>query len=121
MAVAAGLGMVPLVGDVGVAMYKCNSRNAALLEEFLRIRGAEYLRQEAQAAGAGGAGHATDVEVVGAPGSAGSAGMGAGVLGADVGDGSQIPGVVDEGEIAPEDAVQVKPGAGMKAGEKATA
>ena len=46
-AVAAALGFVPLLGDIGVAIYKTNSRNAALLEEFLRIRGAEYLRREA--------------------------------------------------------------------------
>jgi len=43
-AVSAGLGFVPLVGDVFIAIYKANSRNAALLEEFLRIRGAEFLK-----------------------------------------------------------------------------
>ena len=37
-AVSAGIGFVPLVGDVMLATYKANSRNAALLEEFLRIR-----------------------------------------------------------------------------------
>ncbi|GLB44882.1 putative protein with domain of unknown function (DUF4112) [Lyophyllum shimeji] len=43
-AVSAGVGFIPLVGDVMLAMYKANSRNAALFEEFLRIRGEEYLR-----------------------------------------------------------------------------
>lgn len=42
--VSAGVGLVPGVGDVVLAMYKANSRNAALLEEFLRIRGEEYIR-----------------------------------------------------------------------------
>jgi hypothetical protein len=37
-AVSAGVGLIPLVGDVILATYKANSRNAALLEEFLRIR-----------------------------------------------------------------------------------
>lgn len=37
-------GFVPFIGDVILAMFKANSRNAALLEEFLRIRGMEYLR-----------------------------------------------------------------------------
>ena len=37
-AISAGVGLVPLVGDVMLATYKANSRNAALLEEFLRIR-----------------------------------------------------------------------------------
>jgi hypothetical protein len=35
-------------GDVILAMYKANSRNAALLEEFLRIRGEEYLKLKAE-------------------------------------------------------------------------
>jgi hypothetical protein len=39
-----GVGFVPIVGDLVLAMYKANSRNAALLEEFLRIRGEEFLR-----------------------------------------------------------------------------
>lgn len=37
-AVSAGVGLVPVVGDIILAAYKANSRNAALLEEFLRIR-----------------------------------------------------------------------------------
>ncbi|KAF9007518.1 hypothetical protein BDQ17DRAFT_1398387 [Cyathus striatus] len=43
-AISAGVGFVPMVGDVILAMYKANSRNAALLEEFLRIRGEEFLK-----------------------------------------------------------------------------
>ncbi len=42
--VSAGVGFVPVVGDLVAAVYKANSRNAALLEEFLRIRGVEYLK-----------------------------------------------------------------------------
>jgi hypothetical protein len=47
--ISAGVGLVPFVGDVILASFKANSRNAALLEEFLRIRGEELLK--AQAAG----------------------------------------------------------------------
>ena len=46
-AVSAGVGLVPVVGDIVLAAYKANSRNAALLEEFLRIRGEEFLRADA--------------------------------------------------------------------------
>jgi len=42
--VSAGAGLVPVVGDLVIAMYKANSRNAALFEEFLRIRGEEFLK-----------------------------------------------------------------------------
>ncbi|KAL5526136.1 hypothetical protein ACEPAG_7474 [Sanghuangporus baumii] len=45
-AFSAGVGLVPFVGDVGVAAFKANSRNAALLEEFLRIRGEEFLKSQ---------------------------------------------------------------------------
>jgi len=43
-AISAGVGMVPLAGDVILAMWKANSRNAALLEEFLRVRGDEAIK-----------------------------------------------------------------------------
>ncbi|CAE6465448.1 hypothetical protein ACGC1H_002544 [Rhizoctonia solani] len=46
-AVSAGVGLIPLVGDIILATYKANSRNAALLEEFLRIRGEEFLKTDA--------------------------------------------------------------------------
>ncbi|KAL5526165.1 hypothetical protein ACEPAG_7503 [Sanghuangporus baumii] len=53
-AFSAGVGLVPLVGDVAVAAFKANSRNAVLLEEFLRIRGEEFLKNpKAQAEGSG--------------------------------------------------------------------
>jgi len=51
-AVSAGVGFVPFVGDVLLAVYKANSRNAALLDEFLRIRGSEFLKmREAEVRG----------------------------------------------------------------------
>lgn len=46
-AVSTGMGFVPLVGDVMLATFKTNSRNAALFEEFLRIRGEEALKVSA--------------------------------------------------------------------------
>lgn len=45
-AVSAGLGFIPFIGDVFIAIYKANSRNAFLLEEFLRIRGEEFLKAD---------------------------------------------------------------------------
>lgn len=45
-AVSAAVGFVPLVGDIVLAVFKANSRNAALLEEFLRIRGEEFLKRD---------------------------------------------------------------------------
>ncbi|KAL8277549.1 hypothetical protein RQP46_009981 [Phenoliferia psychrophenolica] len=36
--ISVGVGMVPLVGDIILAVWKTNSRNAALLEEFLIAR-----------------------------------------------------------------------------------
>ncbi|KAI0649144.1 hypothetical protein C8Q79DRAFT_949039 [Trametes meyenii] len=46
--VSALVGFIPFAGDVVLAVYKANSRNAALLEEFLRIRGEEYLKREGE-------------------------------------------------------------------------
>ena len=43
-AVSAGVGFIPIIGDVLLAIYKANSRNAALLDEFLRIRGQQFLK-----------------------------------------------------------------------------
>jgi len=45
-AVSVGASLIPLVGDVILAVWKANSRNAVLLEEFLRIRGEEWLKQQ---------------------------------------------------------------------------
>ncbi|KIY50925.1 hypothetical protein FISHEDRAFT_38006 [Fistulina hepatica ATCC 64428] len=44
--VSAAVGFIPVLGDIILAVYKANSRNAALLEEFLRIRGEEFIRLE---------------------------------------------------------------------------
>ena len=33
-----------ILGDIVLATWKANSRNAALLEEFLRVRGEEFLK-----------------------------------------------------------------------------
>ncbi|KAI0956302.1 hypothetical protein AcV7_006738 [Taiwanofungus camphoratus] len=50
-AVSVVVGLVPLAGDIVLAVFKANSRNAALLEEFLRIRGEESLKAEAERQG----------------------------------------------------------------------
>ena len=55
-AISAGVGLVPLVGDIGIAAFKANSRNANLLEEYLRIRGEEFLRSQALLTEAGPSG-----------------------------------------------------------------
>ena len=46
-AIATVIGLAPVVGDVGIAIFKTNFRNAALLEEYLRIRGEEFLKAQA--------------------------------------------------------------------------
>ncbi|KAJ6588413.1 hypothetical protein B0H19DRAFT_1013241 [Mycena capillaripes] len=50
-AASALMGLVPFAGDVALAAFKANSRNAALLEEFLRIRGEEFLKVQAEREG----------------------------------------------------------------------
>lgn len=40
------IGLVPFVGDIADAMYKCNSRNAVLLEKHLREKGAKTLSKQ---------------------------------------------------------------------------
>jgi len=45
-ALSAGVGLVPIAGDIALAVWKANSRNAWLLEEFLRIRGEELLKAD---------------------------------------------------------------------------
>lgn len=42
-AVSAGIGLVPIVGDIALAAWRANSRNAKLLEELLRVRGEENI------------------------------------------------------------------------------
>lgn len=44
--VSIAVGFVPILGDIVLALFKANSRNAALLEEYLRIRGEEFLKME---------------------------------------------------------------------------
>ncbi|KAJ7788084.1 hypothetical protein B0H14DRAFT_2536949 [Mycena olivaceomarginata] len=50
-AASALMGLIPFAGDVALAAFKANSRNAALLEEFLRIRGQEFLKVQADKEG----------------------------------------------------------------------
>ena len=40
------VGLVPFIGDLADAMYKCNTRNAILLEEHLRQKGARLLQAQ---------------------------------------------------------------------------
>ena len=40
------IGLVPFVGDIADAIYKCNSRNAILLEKHLREKGAKSLKKQ---------------------------------------------------------------------------
>jgi len=42
--ISTGLSLIPIIGDILLGVWKANSRNAALLEEFLRIRGEEFLK-----------------------------------------------------------------------------
>jgi len=49
---SAAVGTIPLVGDIVVGYFKANSRNAALLEEFLRVRGEQSINLQAQGKGA---------------------------------------------------------------------
>lgn len=44
--VSLGVSFIPIAGDIILGVWKANSRNAALLEEFLRIRGEEFLKGE---------------------------------------------------------------------------
>lgn len=71
-AVSAAAGFIPILGDVILAAYKANSRNAALLEEFLRIRGEEFLKRDNERVEnpenvRPGAGHAAGEPVTGVP------------------------------------------------------
>lgn len=47
--ISATIGFIPLLGDVMLAVYKANSRNAALLETFLRERAAQIQKEIEQA------------------------------------------------------------------------
>ena len=43
------VGLVPILGDLADAAYKCNTRNAILLEDYLRARGTENIRRQGAA------------------------------------------------------------------------
>jgi len=45
------IGLVPFIGDIADAIYKCNTRNAVLLENELRKRGEKRLRAANQQPG----------------------------------------------------------------------
>ncbi|KAF8305781.1 hypothetical protein DL93DRAFT_2181668 [Clavulina sp. PMI_390] len=62
-AISAGIGLVPLAGDVMLAAFKANSRNAALLEEYLRIRGDELIKARAAREGRGPAPPEQDLDM----------------------------------------------------------
>ncbi|GIJ86174.1 hypothetical protein Asppvi_005056 [Aspergillus pseudoviridinutans] len=42
------IGLVPFVGDLADAMYKCNSRNAVILEKHLREKGVKALKAQSR-------------------------------------------------------------------------
>jgi|SRR5277367_2831333 len=42
MAFDFGIGLIPVVGDIADAWFKCNTRNNILLERFLREKGAKH-------------------------------------------------------------------------------
>lgn len=42
------IGLVPFIGDLADAVYKCNTRNAVLLENELRKRGEQRIRASGQ-------------------------------------------------------------------------
>ncbi|KLO14254.1 hypothetical protein SCHPADRAFT_903434 [Schizopora paradoxa] len=46
--ISAGIGCVPIAGDIAIAVFKANSQNARLLRDYLEIRGQEYLKAEAE-------------------------------------------------------------------------
>jgi len=49
--ISTGFSLIPVIGDILLGVWKANSRNAALLEEYLRIRGEEFLKGGAHGTG----------------------------------------------------------------------
>lgn len=45
------IGLVPFIGDLADAVYKCNTRNAVLLEKHLREKGAKVLKRQSREEG----------------------------------------------------------------------
>jgi len=100
--ISTGVGFIPFVGDVIVAVFKANSRNAALFEEYLRVRGVDYMKIQEEEAGRN---TTTEGSVVQASGSTAPAKKQS--LWRRIG-------------VSEKDVEQVKPGAGLKAGEVAS-
>ena len=104
--ISAIVGLVPFVGDVVLAQFKANWRNAALLEEFLRIRGETYLEMKAEG---------KDVVPLGTPKPKGKKKKQAEASNrADIGGGKEA--ILPKG-ASKSDAEQVKPGAGLEKDE----
>ena len=40
------VGLIPFIGDLADMLYRCNTKNAVLLEEFLRKKGAKALKAQ---------------------------------------------------------------------------
>jgi len=64
-AISAGIGFIPILGDIALATFKANSRNAALLEEFMRVRGVQFIQNSPQPGVLPGAGVVHGEEVPG--------------------------------------------------------
>ena len=94
--ISAGIGCVPIAGDIAIAVFKTNSQNARLLRDYLEIRGQEYLKAEAE-------GRLPLEDTTKGKGSKKSKGKGK----------------ADE-KSKEEQLEDVKPGAGVKAGESVT-
>ena len=43
-----GIGLVPFLGDIADALFRANTRNAVVLEKFLRAKGAKALKAQGQ-------------------------------------------------------------------------
>lgn len=48
------IGLVPFIGDLADAIYKCNTRNAVILEKHLREKGAKALSRRNSSSGRSG-------------------------------------------------------------------
>ena len=104
--ISAIVGLVPFVGDIILAQFKANWRNAALLEEFLRIRGETYLEMKAEG---------KDVVPLGTPMPKGKKKKQAEDSNrADIGGGKVA--ILPKG-ASKSDAEQIKPGAGLEKDE----
>ncbi|KAJ5152303.1 hypothetical protein N7492_010598 [Penicillium capsulatum] len=45
------IGLVPFIGDLADAVYKCNTRNAVILEKHLREKGAKTIKKQSREGG----------------------------------------------------------------------